>query len=140
MGSDIVTVLTTIDRDPGCTKVVETAEDLSAGLGQELVILHVKSESEDDAAVRAEIEEIAANAVRDDTNYEVRIVEEAAKQEAPTGRTASTILRVTEEIDPSYLVIGSRKRTTVGKVLLGSVSQLVLRNAEVPVVTVEQAT
>jgi nucleotide-binding universal stress UspA family protein len=45
---------------------------------------------------------------------------------------------VAEELDPDYIVIGSRKRTGLGKILLGSVSKLVLANADTPVVTVEQ--
>jgi nucleotide-binding universal stress UspA family protein len=45
---------------------------------------------------------------------------------------------VAEEIGPDYIVIGSRKRTGLGKILLGSVSKLILSNADVPVVTVEQ--
>jgi nucleotide-binding universal stress UspA family protein len=135
-----VSILATVDRDPGCAQVIETAEDLSVGLGHELVILHVKPENMDESESETEIEEIVAGALEADITPEIRVVEEAARREAPTGRTASTIMRVAEDVDPAYLVIGSRKRTPVGKVLLGSVSQLVLRNAEVPVVTVEQTT
>jgi nucleotide-binding universal stress UspA family protein len=135
-----VSILATVDRDPGCAQVIETAEDLSVGLGHELVILHVKPENMDESEGETEIEEIVAGALEADITPEIRVVEEAARREAPTGRTASTIMRVAEDVDPAYLVIGSRKRTPVGKVLLGSVSQLVLRNAEVPVVTVEQTT
>ncbi len=135
-----MSILATVDRDPGCAQVIETAEDLSVGLGHELVILHVKPENMDESEVETEIEEIVAGALEADITPEIRVVEEAARREAPTGRTASTIMRVAEDVDPAYLVIGSRKRTPVGKVLLGSVSQLVLRNAEVPVVTVEQTT
>ena len=135
-----MSILATVDRDPGCAQVIETAEDLSVGLGHELVILHVKPENMDESESETEIEEIVAGALEADITPEIRVVEEAARREAPTGRTASTIMRVAEDVDPAYLVIGSRKRTPVGKVLLGSVSQLVLRNAEVPVVTVEQTT
>lgn len=135
-----MSILATVDRDPGCAQVIETAEDLSVGLGHELVILHVKPENMDESEGETEIEEIVAGALEADITPEIRVVEEAARREAPTGRTASTIMRVAEDVDPAYLVIGSRKRTPVGKVLLGSVSQLVLRNAEVPVVTVEQTT
>lgn len=135
-----MSILTTIDRDPGCAQVVKTGEDLSAGLGHDLVILHVVSRNADESAVEADIDEIVTDALETEITPEIRIVEEAARREAPTGRTASTIMSVAEDVDPAYLVIGSRKRTPVGKVLLGSVSQLVLGNAAVPVVTVEQTT
>ena len=135
-----MSILTTIDRDPGCTQVVKTGADLSAGLGYDLVILHVRPRNTDESEVEADIEAIVTDALETDITPEIRIVEEAARREAPTGRTASTIVSVTEDVDPAYLVIGSRKRTPVGKVLLGSVSQLVLENVAVPVVTVEQTT
>ena len=63
---------------------------------------------------------------------------EQARRDLPTGRTANHILQVAEDIRPDYIVIGSRKRTGLGKILLGSVSKLILANADVPVVTVEQ--
>ena len=135
-----MTVLATIDRTPGCGQVVETAEELATGLGHDLVVLHVVPEGDDEEAARAEIEAIVADAIGEDAAVELRLVAEAATRDVPTGRTAKRVLDVAERLDPAYLVIGSRKRTAIGKVLLGSVSQLVLTNAEVPVVTVEQAT
>jgi nucleotide-binding universal stress UspA family protein len=135
-----MTVLATIDNHPGCGRVVETAEELATGLGHELIVLHVLPEGETESDVRAELEGIVDAAVGEASSPELRIVPEPATRDVPTGRTAKRVLEVAEQVDPAYLVIGSRKRTAVGKVLLGSVSQLVLGNADVPVVTVEQAT
>lgn len=135
-----MTILAPIDRTPGCGQVVETAEDLATGLGYDLVVLHVLPEGDDEETVRVEIEDIVADAIGEEAPYELRIVSEAATRDVPTGRTAQRVLEEAERLDPAYLVIGSRKRTAIGKVLLGSVSQLVLTNADVPVVTVEQTT
>jgi nucleotide-binding universal stress UspA family protein len=131
-------ILTAIDRDPGCKGVVETAYDLASNMGMELVIIHVVPEESDEEAARAEIEEIVGSVIDDLEGVDLRIMPEQTRRDLPTGRTANHILQVAEELDPDYIVIGSRKRTGLGKILLGSVSKLILANANVPVVTVEQ--
>lgn len=131
-------ILTAIDRDPGCKGVVETAYDLSTSMDMQLVILHVVPEDSDEDAAREEITEIVTSVTGDLEDIDLRIMPEQTRRDLPTGRTANHILQVAEEIDPDYIVIGSRKKTKLGKILLGSVSKLILANAEVPVVTVEQ--
>jgi nucleotide-binding universal stress UspA family protein len=102
------------------------------------VILHVVPEDEDEEAARAEIEDIVTSVIGDLEGVDLRIMPEQTRRDLPTGRTANHILQVAEDLDPDYIVIGSRKRTGLGKILLGSVSKLILANADVPVVTVEQ--
>jgi len=131
-------ILTAIDRDPGCKGVVETAYDLATSMDMELVILHVVPEDEGEEAARSEVEDIVTSVIGDLEGVDLRIMPEQTRRDLPTGRTANHILQVAEEIDPDYIVIGSRKRTGLGKILLGSVSKLILANADVPVVTVEQ--
>jgi nucleotide-binding universal stress UspA family protein len=131
-------ILTAIDRDPGCKGVVETAYDLSTSMDMQLVILHVVPEDSDEDAAREEITEIVTSVIGDLEGVDLRIMPEQTRRDLPTGRTANHILQVAEEINPDYIVIGSRKKTKLGKILLGSVSKLILANAEVPVVTVEQ--
>ncbi|GAB3314361.1 universal stress protein [Haloplanus rallus] len=131
-------ILAAIDRDPGCKGVVETADDLATSMDMELVILHVVPEEGDEEGAREEVTEIVRSAIGDLEGVDLRIMPEQTRRDLPTGRTANHILQVAEDIDPDYIVIGSRKRTGLGKILLGSVSKLILSNAEVPVVTVEQ--
>jgi nucleotide-binding universal stress UspA family protein len=131
-------ILAAIDRDPGCKGVVETADDLATSMDMELVILHVVPEDGDEEGAREEVTEIVRSAIGDLEGVDLRIMPEQTRRDLPTGRTANHILQVAEDIDPDYIVIGSRKRTGLGKILLGSVSKLILSNAEVPVVTVEQ--
>lgn len=133
-----MTVLTAIDRDPGCKGVVETADELATGLDMELVIIHVVPQESGEESARAEVEEIVGTVIDDLNNVDLRILPEQARRDLPTGRTANHILQVAEDLEPDYIVIGSRKRTGLGKILLGSVSKLVLGNADTPVVTVEQ--
>ena len=80
------------------------------------------------------------------TGYEVERVEERlAKLEIPTQfkqfvRGNSTIDEIMSLIDAeqvSLLVIGLRKRSAVGKLLLGSMAQDILMNAPCPVLCVK---
>ena len=50
-----------------------------------------------------------------------------------TGRPASTILEYVEEEGIDHVVMGSHCRTGVGRVLLGSVAETVVRRSPVPV-------
>ena len=51
--------------------------------------------------------------------------------------TAESLLDLAEEVEASLLVIGSRQRTRVGKLLLGSTVQRVLLEAHLPVLVVK---
>lgn len=133
-----MTILTAIDADPGCKEVIETAHELATGLDMELVITHVVPEESGKEEATAEIQEIVQSVIDDLDTVDLRIIPEQTHRDLPTGRTANNILQVAEELDPDYIVIGSRKQTGLGKILLGSVSKLVLANADTPVVTVEQ--
>lgn len=50
---------------------------------------------------------------------------------------ADVVLEVAEEVDASLVVIGLRRRTPVGKMLMGSVAQRILLEASVPVLAVK---
>ena len=51
--------------------------------------------------------------------------------------TAAALVDLATEIDASLLVIGSRRRSAVGKLLLGSTVQRVLLDAPMPVLVVK---
>jgi nucleotide-binding universal stress UspA family protein len=51
------------------------------------------------------------------------------------GEPAAQILNESDRLDARYLVIGGRRRTPVGKAVFGSITQSILLNAELPVVT-----
>ena len=53
---------------------------------------------------------------------------------------AEEILAVADDASAELIVIGMRRRTPVGKLLLGSTSQRVLLEADVPVLTVKPVT
>ncbi len=55
------------------------------------------------------------------------------------GEAAREILRVARESDSDVIVMGTHGRTGLGRVLMGSVAEQVLRKAHCPVVTVRAA-
>lgn len=111
--------------------------------GEDLHVVHVLSQSEfrgleqdslnntgktvpvDD--IRAHAKEVAADvASRTTDDYEaVGLV----------GNAGDELVRYAEEQDASYICVGGRRRSAVGKALFGSVTQDVLLNADCPVVT-----
>ena len=52
---------------------------------------------------------------------------------------AETILELTGKIQADLLIIGARRRSPVGKALLGSVTQTLILQADVPVLVVKSA-
>ncbi|SDF83146.1 Universal stress protein family protein [Blastococcus aurantiacus] len=59
------------------------------------------------------------------------------RQAAHSGDAADEVLRVAQEVDASVIVIGLRKRSAVGKLLMGSVAQRILLDADRPVLAVK---
>lgn len=53
--------------------------------------------------------------------------------------TAEALLDLAEDVGATLLVIGSRHRTRVGKLLLGSTVQRVLLESSIPVLVVKAA-
>jgi len=54
------------------------------------------------------------------------------------GYPAEEILRVAKELGADLIVLGTHGRRGVGRLLMGSVAEQVLRNAECPVLTMKQ--
>ena len=50
---------------------------------------------------------------------------------------ADTVLDIVEDTDVELLVIGARRRSAVGKLIMGSVTQTIILRAEVPVLVVK---
>jgi nucleotide-binding universal stress UspA family protein len=52
---------------------------------------------------------------------------------------AATVLAFADQVQAEILVIGARRRSPVGKFLLGSVTQTIILDADMPVVVVKEA-
>ena len=59
------------------------------------------------------------------------------RQAPHSGDVADEVLRVAQEADASVIVIGLRKRSPVGKLLMGSSAQRILLDADRPVLAVK---
>jgi nucleotide-binding universal stress UspA family protein len=56
---------------------------------------------------------------------------------APGGDPAEAILALAEEVKAQLIVVGLRRRSPVGKLLLGSIAQRILLDASCPVLAVK---
>jgi nucleotide-binding universal stress UspA family protein len=127
-----MTVLATIDGSSTSAAVIERGDELATALGQELLVLHVVSEgsASDTGEPEGTAREIVENTLSDTSNVEVV---------GHLGDPEVRILREADTVDASYVVMGSRKQSPVGKALFGSVAQVVLLNTNRPVVVVSEA-
>lgn len=57
-----------------------------------------------------------------------------------SGDPADEIVAVIDDIDPDGVVVGGKRRSPIGKALLGSVTQSIVSNADPPVTVAERLT
>lgn len=115
-----MSILAAVDYDDA-TGVVQRGYELAQALGEELVVLNVQPETETIEVA----EEVASNAIRLALEDPVNVTAAGA-----LGDPAPRILNEADERNARYIVLGPRKQTPIGKALMGSVSQLVLLNAD----------
>jgi nucleotide-binding universal stress UspA family protein len=125
----LVAYVPTPEGDAAFTAAVEEA----GRRGGRLVLLNTPREGApvsaamaDEGAVRALVQRGAAAGV----DVEVH-------QEAHTGDVADEVVRVASAVDAEMIVIGLRKRSPVGKLLMGSTAQRILLDADRPVLAVK---
>jgi nucleotide-binding universal stress UspA family protein len=73
------------------------------------------------------------------TQLEESGVEYEVAQTVEARDPADQLLRVAEETNAELIVIGLRRRTPVGKLIMGSAAQTVLLDADAPVLAVKAA-
>ena len=83
-----------------------------------------------DVASESAVRELTSRAEADGVDLDLR-------QATHTGEIAEEVLRVAQETDASVIVIGLRKRSPVGKLLMGSSAQRILLDADRPVLAVK---
>jgi nucleotide-binding universal stress UspA family protein len=138
-----MTVVAGVERlDHESHAVIEGRKHADA-FGEDLHIVHVLSQS---AFYNIEQDSLS------DTGKTVPVDDVRAFAEEKAGEVASRttddfeavglvgdagdeLVRYANEQDASYICVGGRRRSAVGKALFGSVTQDVLLNAECPVVT-----
>ncbi|TSD68333.1 universal stress protein [Aeromicrobium piscarium] len=109
--------------------------DLARRLGGDLAVLHVLDDDltgDVEAARRDAGERVgrALEGIGDEVRHTVHIV-------AAGGDIAQALIDLTTEADAEMLIIGARRRSPVGKLLMGSVVQRVVLDSPVPVLVVK---
>ncbi|MCW8173496.1 universal stress protein [Natrialba swarupiae] len=136
-------VLAAVDRSNQAHGVVEEARYLADLTNEELHVIHVLSRKEFVDLERTSVDETGGPASIDQVRQTAEsiadeIASETESEYVPVGEfgnVASEISQYANNNEVSYVVIGGRKRTPVGKAVFGSVTQSVLLETKVPVVT-----
>jgi nucleotide-binding universal stress UspA family protein len=107
--------------------------------GERLAVIHVRGALDEDleaavgAGVKDAVERVTTKAGLPPVPYELHVALGTADD------LAGALLDETDAVKASILVIGARHRSPVGKAFLGSVSQRLILEADVPVLVVKPA-
>ena len=137
-------VVAAVDRSGG-ERIVAEGRKTADAHGLSLHVVHTLSEADFRDLERAsyetsgtaldmeQIESVATTIAREATS---NAGVEADEVVGLVGKPSQRVIEYAADVDADYLVVGGRKRSSVGKVLFGSVTQSILLNADCPVVTV----
>src|SRR5262245_4923899 len=135
------TILHPTDFSDSSAGAFQFACSLARDRGARLLILHVVEPPATSVggsqAVPPTPEELGLDEERAKLNA-VKPTDESLRTEhrLEVGHTADTVLRVARETGCDLIVMGTHGRTGLGRVLMGSVAEQVLRRAPCPVLTV----
>lgn len=135
-------------------KALRYVEDLKGAGAEEVVILHIIDERELDAILRAapwfgksqeEMEKDVVEKVKEDLKEKLRSIVDRlenrgykVKVRIEVGTPFREILRVEEEEDVSLIVMASHGKSNIVEMLLGSVSERVVRRSKKPVLLIKR--
>jgi len=114
---------------------------LTRDYGARLVVLHIVAVPVvvyGEGVVPPNPEEVHAVARDQLTRLQVPHADVRAERRLEDGDADETILRVAQEIQADLIVMGTHGRTGLGRLLMGSVAEKVLRKATCPVLTVRR--
>ncbi|WP_066385200.1 universal stress protein [Halalkalicoccus paucihalophilus] len=138
-------VIAAVDNQESESAVVDEGQRLANAFNEPLHVVHVLNQSRFQELERASVDETRQT-------IDVQTIREMAEKIADNiagatvdteytavglvGDPAEEVLKYAGKEDTSYITIGGRSRSKVGKVLFGSVTQSILLSAESPVLTV----
>ena len=129
-----------VDFDPASQRAVEVAKELAPVLGAEVVLLHI---CQPPVVSYPEVPPLlVASLYKDVSKAAKRALDDLAVKEGGLrsilreGDPAVEIVRLIEELHPAMVVMGTHGRTGLRRLLLGSVTEHVIRHSPVPVLTV----
>jgi nucleotide-binding universal stress UspA family protein len=130
-----VTVLLAYIRTPEGDAALATAVEEARRRSTDAVVVNVTRPAEKvDSPFSAEVTLDAVAATFADAGVAVDV------RQLPAGTgPADGVLAVAGEVGPEVVVIGLRRRTAVGKLIIGSTSQQILLGVDCPVLAVKAA-
>lgn len=126
----VVGYLATVEGRQGLAAAVEEARRRSTDL---VVVVTEKAHTPAPGAVeerQVELEVLTRTAEAEGVSVDVRVLGERRD-------VAEDLIAVAEEVDADVLVIGLRRRSPVGKLILGSNAQRILLGSPCPVLAVK---
>jgi nucleotide-binding universal stress UspA family protein len=144
------TLVVPVDLSPAAAEVVEHAVSLAKGLGTgRVVLVHaveppsgVELEDPVPEDLGADVFDLLRREARDRIQPQLDhfgALGIPAQLEVRSGPAAQAILDVATEVGADLVVMGTRGRTGLRRMVMGSVAESVLRQARVPVVVVRTA-
>ena len=127
-------------------KALEYIKQLKGAGAQEVIVLHVVDEKElavlsrvpdQYSQIMAHIEKDIANVMAD---IEADLAAEGfqVKLTVKTGKPFTEIMMTAAEEKVSIIVVGSHGKSNIGEMLMGSVSENVIRHAKVPLLVISR--
>lgn len=137
-------IVAAVDHSESGPAVVAEGAKLANAFEEPLHVVHILDRSTFLELERSTVEDSGKSVPVDEVRSMAKeIAGDAARDVAPNaelvgivGDPAEEILRYAEENNSSYVVVGGKKRSPVGKAIFGSVTQSVLLKASQPIVTV----
>jgi len=138
-------ILVSLDIFESTDKVVTAATQFATAMSAKLFIVHVTEPEPDFIGYGVGPQTVRDSVSNEFHNEHIRIqdIAESLRQKGLDatglliqGSTAETILKQAEKLKAEMIIMGSHGRGAVYKMLVGSVSQAVLRKAQCPVLVV----
>lgn len=137
-------ILVPTDGSECAAHALETAIEFAKLLGAELVLCHVVDISQaavmsggEAQLIEGSLEVLEADGARILGDALARAsLDVHASTRSAQGEPIDEIERLAGELQPAFIVIGSHGRTGLGRALMGSVAEGVVRRAPVPVMVV----
>lgn len=138
-------VIAAVDNQAAESAVVREGRALAEAMDEPLHVVHVLNQSRFRELERTSLDETGETIdVQTIREMAEEIADDVASASLNTdytavgliGEPAEEVVKYATNEGASYLAIGGRKRSKVGKALFGSVTQSILLNANIPVLTV----
>ena len=138
-------ILVALDFSGQAEPVLEVAAELARGLGAELTIVHVAAPDPTFVSLSAgpqTVRDTRAEELHEEHDQLRAWAEALTERGIPTkslliqGSTADAILSEAERLEVDLIVVGSHAKGAISRIVLGSVSESVIRSTRCPVLVV----